>query len=389
MIATVPAVWAMTLTVGLMMLTAVGRARRLPDSFVEEKEDCAIPQELAKGTCRSVADCPAYQKITNDRGLNSIEQEQFEEAIRCGRRDGSEVCCPTLDRYRVFEELKDEVCGIQAPMFRIRGGVIAEIDEFPWTAMILRQNRDSGGLYYHCGGALISRNFVLTAAHCISPDVEGKKQDPLKFVRLREYNIYQDPDCMLDSGFLDCSDEKLDYKPRKLLLHPSFNLDSATHNHDLGLIEIDPVPPYSDFLRPICLPELDLDNGARPGGVFNVAGWGQTDFFDKGFGSISFSPIKLKVVLPFVAPDLCKDVYEGMNVPLHDSQLCAGGRKAKDSCAGDSGSPLMHYDRETAVWVLTGVASFGVRDCGRAGVPGVYTNVREHLSWIKQNIQNT
>ncbi|XP_058812858.1 CLIP domain-containing serine protease B8-like [Topomyia yanbarensis] len=378
----------LVITVAILSVAMIvtGNARRLEDSLAN---DCDIPRELEKGVCRSAGDCPAYLRIANESGLNLIGQVEFEEAIRCGKRDGSEVCCPTGETYKFHEVEEDEFCGIQVPTFRIRGGAIAEIDEFPWTAMLLRQHRNSGGLYYHCGGALISRTFVLTAAHCISPDADGKRQDILKFVRLREYNIFQDPDCMLESGFLDCSDEKLDYKPRKLLIYPGFNLDPANRDHDLGLIRIDPVPSYSDFLRPICLPEPELDNGARPGGVYSVAGWGQTDFFNEGLGSISFSPIKLKVVLPFVDSERCREVYETMKVQLHGSQLCAGGRKAKDSCAGDSGSPLMHYDRAKAVWVLAGVASFGVRDCGRAGVPGVYTSVREYLTWIKQNIQNT
>ncbi|XP_053687767.1 CLIP domain-containing serine protease B8-like [Sabethes cyaneus] len=364
-------------------------AHRLEDTLHVRHSKCEIPGELHEGVCRSIVECPAFQKIMNGSDVRLIGREEFVEKLKCGKHDGSEVCCPSGETYRLLEAEEDDYCGVQALKFRIKGGSITEIDEFPWMAMLLRQNRNTNSLYYHCGAALISRTFVLTAAHCVAIDAADKKQDLLKYVRLREYNIFQDPDCVLGGGFMDCAEEKLDYKPRAVLIHPGFTLDSPSYDHDVGLIQIEPVPPYSDFLRPICLPELEVDNGAHPGGVFSVAGWGKTDFFSKDLGSVSFSPIKLKVMLPFFGLDQCKKVYEELNVShLRETQLCAGGRRSKDSCAGDSGSPLMHYDRRKAVWVLTGVASFGVQDCGRPGVPGVYTNVREYLTWIKQNIRS-
>ncbi|XP_055525724.1 CLIP domain-containing serine protease B8-like [Wyeomyia smithii] len=370
-----------------LLIESIG-ARRLEETQHVRNSSCEIPGELVEGVCISTTECVAFRKLTNDSEVNLIDREEFVERLKCGKHDGTEICCPHGESYNLPEE-KDELCGVQVPKFKIKGGVIADIDEFPWTAMLLRQNRNTNSLYYHCGAALISRTFVLTAAHCIAVNAAVEKQDPLKFVRLREYNIFQDPDCVLGSGFMDCAEGKLDFKPRSIVIYPGFTLDSPRYDHDIGLIQIDPVPAYSDFLRPICLPELELENGARPGGVFNVAGWGKTDFFSKDLGSISFSPIKLKVVLPFFALEQCKKVYESLNAShVRETQLCAGGRRAKDSCAGDSGSPLMHYDRRKAVWVLTGVASYGVQDCGRPGVPSVYTNVREYLTWIKQNIKS-
>lgn len=104
-------------------------------------------------------------------------------------------------------------------------------------------------------------------------------------------------------------------------------------------------------------------------------------------GNNALSPIKLKVVLPYVDPEQCKRVFRVQQLEIGPSQLCAGGEKAKDTCGGDSGSPLMFYDTKEGAWVLTGIVSLGVRDCGTEGIPGVYTNVREYLGWIKQNAQ--
>ena len=52
------------------------------------------------------------------------------------------------------------------PKKRIVGGKLAEINEFPWTAGLFTHRRCRG--LPVCGGALISTQHVLTAAHCIA-----------------------------------------------------------------------------------------------------------------------------------------------------------------------------------------------------------------------------
>lgn len=44
---------------------------------------------------------------------------------------------------------------------RIVGGTDAGVQEFPWQVAIALDD------LFFCGGALISENFVLTAAHCL------------------------------------------------------------------------------------------------------------------------------------------------------------------------------------------------------------------------------
>lgn len=69
----------------------------------------------------------------------------------------------------------------------------------------------------------------------------------------------------------------------------------------------------------------------------------------------------MKVDLPRANKTECEDLYEIYNVTLKESQICAGGKKSKDSCNGDSGGPLMFVDNN--VWYAAGIVSFGV-GCG-------------------------
>lgn len=68
-------------------------------------------------------------------------------------------------------------------------------------------------------------------------------------------------------------------------------------------------------------------------------------------------------------------------------QLCAGGELGKDSCKGDSGGPLMAKDPDTGNWITSGIVSIGPNDCGKFGVPGVYTSVKEYMCWITETVR--
>lgn len=94
------------------------------------------------------------------------------------------------------------------------------------------------------------------------------------------------------------------------------------------------------------------------------------------------SPIKLKLRIPLVAKENCSKVLDLFGMQLSSKQLCAGGEYAKDTCAGDSGGPLMYFNRKHSRWVTYGIVSYGFTQCGIAGHPAVYTNVSEYLDWI-------
>ena len=91
----------------------------------------------------------------------------------------------------------------------------------------------------------------------------------------------------------------------------------------------------------------------------------------------------MKLRIPYVPYDNCTQILKSFGVELGPKQICAGGEYAKDTCAGDSGGPLMYFDRKHSRWTAYGIVSFGFTHCGMAGHPAVYTNVSEYLEWIR------
>ena len=87
----------------------------------------------------------------------------------------------------------------------------------------------------------------------------------------------------------------------------------------------------------------------------------------------------------------CKKFHE--EYTLEDDEffskglICAGGKKNRDGCKGDSGSALMVKDMTHRRVVQVGLMSGGVPDyCGMEGAPSYYTRVTYYLKWILDNI---
>ncbi|NP_001155077.1 serine protease 16 precursor [Nasonia vitripennis] len=254
---------------------------------------------------------------------------------------------------------------------RIVGGNATELDEFPWMALL--EYRKPSGKTTACGGALISKRYILTAAHCL----KGRSLPStwtLQSVRLGEYNTATNPDCIPDGsdGFV-CADEPINVGIDEQIVHEDYAPYSNDQRYDIALLRLSRDVAFTNYIKPICLP-TSSDIGQK----LTVAGWGKTE-------TRSESDVKLKVNVPLVDKQACGSRYSNAGVSLGEGQICAGGVKGRDSCRGDSGGPLMQQDRlpdGTLRWSEAGVVSFGPSPCGMEGWPGVYTKVYDYMPWI-------
>ncbi|CAH1983372.1 unnamed protein product [Acanthoscelides obtectus] len=119
-------------------------------------------------------------------------------------------------------------CGETRFKRRIIGGEIAALGQFPWMARLGYKQKRNRELKFNCGGALVNRNTVVTAAHCIT----GKNKKELKIVRLGENNALKPIDC---EGNV-CAPTPQDYRPMKIIAHANFG--SRTYRNDIGLIRL-------------------------------------------------------------------------------------------------------------------------------------------------------
>ncbi|XP_055324479.1 CLIP domain-containing serine protease B8 isoform X2 [Sitodiplosis mosellana] len=270
---------------------------------------------------------------------------------------------------------------------RVFGGDFTSIWEFPWMALLIYNTNSSRP--YGCGGSLINNRYVLTAAHCVTGQLYESKSG-LKGVRLGEYNIETEQDCMpsrtATGQVLKCADPVVEVGVEKIIVHPQYNDTSRDKHHDLALLRLDTNVSYSKYIKPICLPIVGLSSGLITGNKLTVSGWGSTNVF-KRYGDVS-SSIKLKVRLPISDMCNCTNAYRAHNLSIGPGQVCAGGLRAKDSCLGDSGGPLMYFDQRNSIWVASGIVSFGAEKCGTIGIPGVYTKIEYYMEWILNSLED-
>nr|XP_039273499.1 macrophage mannose receptor 1-like isoform X1 [Styela clava] len=238
------------------------------------------------------------------------------------------------------------------------GGTTADMAQHPWQASL----RSLGE--HRCGGSLIDRCWVLTAAHCIDPRSTGHTKLPTLVV-LGDF----------DTSSPEGTEKYLPIS--QMILHPDWSPKPVPTN-DIGLVKLG---KCVDDLNPICLPGSDF-NDFSAGDECKVAGWGTMDSLRLNY------PARLQEAdLPIVEQEVCKTKYviKGVSV-IQDNMICAGLLEGGvDACQGDSGGPLgckgVKSGNRAVQW---GIVSWGF-GCARRDRPGVYTKVASYMDWIRNH----
>lgn len=235
---------------------------------------------------------------------------------------------------------------------RIIGGSEAKEKKYKFAASL------QDNLGHFCGGSLIARDVVLTAAHCQGApfdvvlgrhDLDSKNGQKIGITRQLPHPKYNSQKTDMDFMLV-------------------FLKSAATLNGDVDTVKLN-----------------DDSSAPKVGTGVTVMGWGDTDIRDD---VSKLSDVLMEVQVNTISNGDCDDskgnvggYSDNYNGQITQNMMCAKANK-QDSCQGDSGGPLVTNDG-----VQVGVVSWGV-SCAHSSFPGVYARVSRAVGWIEDEVCN-
>lgn len=234
--------------------------------------------------------------------------------------------------------------------------------------------QDAAAIAHRCGGTLIARDLVVTAAHCVANKDDFDGEDILTVPRVRRVRL----------GTLDlCDGCGSTYKIVEVAVHAGYDPHGKVNTDDIALLRIAPDKSTDLETKPSPIVLGTAPIGQRD--ALLLYGWGFThqssafggnDAVDLQ-GNVQLTPKTLQFGLVQKDPKDCGQEMRRTDMP--NGVVCVIGRTHNVfSCRGDSGGPLTrkHGRREEIVGLTSW--SYG---CGDK-FPSVYTDVTHYTRWI-------
>ncbi|XP_037732548.1 chymotrypsin-2 [Drosophila subpulchrella] len=226
------------------------------------------------------------------------------------------------------------------PEGRVAGGTTATEGKWPWITTI--QNVYS---YHLCGGMIIDKEWVLTAASCVAG--------------LRARNI------LVVTGTSDWWDLYAAYYTVDQI-HVHCNFDKPLYHNDIALLHLSSPIEFNDVTTSITLADIDdLQEGEK----LTFAGWGSTEAMGTYGRYLQESSGTYLPVEP------CQEKLQNYD-DVDLGHVCVQMEAGKGACHGDTGGPLIDEQQR-----LVGIGNWGV-PCGR-GYPDVYARAAFYNDWIR------
>ncbi|XP_054473549.1 elastase-1-like [Anoplopoma fimbria] len=250
----------------------------------------------------------------------------------------------------VLAELEPQPRYLEESFERVVGGEVASANSWPWQISLQYK---SGSSYYHtCGGTLIRRGWVMTAAHCVDSARTWR-------VILGEHDLYSN------------NGREQVMTVSQVYIHPGWNSGRVSAGFDIALLRLTSEATLNSYVQ---LGSLPPNGQILPNNnLCYVTGWGRTSTG----GSLS-AQLK-QAYLPLVDYKTCTSA-DWWGSTVKPTMVCGGGG-AEAGCNGDSGGPLNCL--VNGKYSVTGIASFvSGYGCNTPKKPTVFTRVSAYIDWM-------
>ena len=233
----------------------------------------------------------------------------------------------------------------------------------PWQVGLMIFTPD--GNIQMCGGVLVHRRWVITAAHCL-------ENYTAILAMLGSKNYYQ--------GFFGGKGQRIVVE--KSMIHEQYRpaTEFQPPLHDIALLRLSSDAVLGPDVSLARIPERNSSTLSRDTEVI-LAGWGATEDTHTPQDNLHCAR------LPLVSLQECQKAYRQLGVSgIRSSHVCAGYSSGNvGPCNGDSGGGLVHRGSDEKHTVV-GIISWSKPGCRNRYA--VYTNVLRHRWWLVKKSRN-